>query len=156
MNMLSRRQVKRVKRKRILATIIVGFIMLGFGTGAVFALLPFVNREMPISDDWGRFFGGVVLTCVALLLLWFFSSLLFLKKSTVERVQGKAQFVRKEVDDADGEGTNVSHYVVIGDHEFGVKKGQYPAFTQGHIYAIYLESNLGLILSLEYIGPPED
>ena len=55
-----------------------------------------------------------------------------------------------------GEGTTVSYYVVIGDHEFGVKQGQYQAFIQGHIYAIYLESNFGFILSIEYIGPPED
>ena len=137
-------------------SIMVVLFTLGFGAGAVITMMPFVLQGLSIADNLGRFIGGVVLIGMAL----FFFYLIFQKDAPViKSAQGKIQFVSRESDTTDEDGTvtsSTSYFVVIGDERFTINSGQYQFFNQGHVYAIYKEvSVLSSILSIEYIGPPE-
>jgi hypothetical protein len=154
---LSPRQLARYKKAMRRGSILFFFVVLGFGAGAYFTLLPFLQGHS-VSDNLGRLIGGVVLAGLALLFLVFIFQSLFQKvKPVILSAQGEAQFVSRDSSTTDAEGNTISsttYYVVIGGHEFDVGRDKYQAFKQGHIYAIYKDAFLG-VLSVEYIGPPE-
>ena len=156
MGKLSPRQMKRYKSASKRGTVASFFIMLAFGIGAYFTLLPFLSEGLPVTGNLIRLIGGVVLAGIAL----FFLYAMFEKDNPVIRsAQGKVQFVSRESDSTDQDGTvtsSTSYYLVVGDEHFSINSGQYQFFNQGHIYAIYQEvSVLSRIISVEYIGPPE-
>lgn len=153
---LSSRQIKRFKKASLRGRIVSFLIMLAFGIGAYFTLLPFLFEGLTPSGDLVRFIGGVVLAGIAL----FFLYAMFEKdKPVIQSAQGKIQFVSRESDMTHDDGSitsSTSYYVVIGNERFSIDSGKYQFFNQGHIYAIYKElSLLSGILSIEYIGPPE-
>jgi hypothetical protein len=122
-------------------------ITLGFGAGAYFTLLPFVLQRISITDNLGRLVGGVVLTGFALLFFYF---LVTKDEVNIQKVQGKAQFVRRK-----NSRSSSSYNVVIGGQTFNIGYDKYEAFNQDHIYTIYNDVTLLGILSIEYIGLPE-
>ena len=156
MGKLSPRQIKRYKKASNRSTVISFFVMLAFGIGAYFTLLPFLFEGLALTGNLSRFIGGIVLAGFAL----FFLYALFVKdKPVIKSAQGKVQFVSRESNTTHDDGSitsSTSYYVVIGDERFSIESGQYQLFNQGHIYAIYKEvSVLSSILSIEYSGPPE-
>lgn len=153
---LSPRQLKRYQSTSIKSRVVAFLVMLAFGLGAYFTLLPFISQEISLTDNLIRLLGGIALVGLAI----FFLFTIFEKdKPTIKSAQGKVQFISREntMRHDDGSVTSsTSYYVVIGDEQFPIDSGHYQFFNQGHIYTIYKEASmLSKILSVEYHGPPE-
>jgi hypothetical protein len=153
---LSPRQLKRLKRASNRGRIVSFFVMLAFGIGAYFTLNPFLLDGLAIAGNVVRLVGGIILAGLSLFFLY---AIFERDNPVIKSAQGKVQFVSRESDTPNEDGTvtsSTSYYVVIGNERFTINSGQYQFFNQGHIYAIYKEvSVLSRILSIEYIGPPE-
>ena len=154
---LSPRQLNKFKASNTRSGIFAFIIMLGFGVGAYFTLSPFWAEKLVIADNLGRLIGGIVLTVIS---LFFLFTLFENVQPTIKSARGKVQFVVKESDTPHEDGTvttSTTHYVVIGNEYFPVDKKQYQYLKQGHIYTFYKEvSVLGRVISVEYVGPPEN
>ena len=152
---LSSQQAARFSKASKKSAVLFFLFTLGFGTGAYFALAPFILQGLSITGNIDRLIGGIVLAGLALFLFY----LVFQKdEASVESVQGKAQFVSRESSSTDSDGhvsDSTNYYVVIGDHEFDIGREKYKVFNQGHIYTIYNAKSLLGILSVEYIGSPD-
>lgn len=155
---LSPPQIARYKKSMRAGSVLFFFLMLILWATAYFTLQPFLEG-LPISGNLGRLIGGVVQIGFAILFLVFVLQALFQEiKPVFINARGKAQFVSRDHSTTDSQGSTISsttYYVVIDDHEFDVGRDKYQVFKQGHIYAIYNDAFLG-VLSVEYIGPPED
>jgi hypothetical protein len=153
---LSPRQTERVRRRARntkIRAVVFGLIA---GVIAIYLLLPFILALSVKAAGVGQLIGGLVLAGLSLLLL---SEIAEKPRTDVQSAQGKAQFLRRESTDVDGEGqpigTTTQYYVVIGEHEFTLQRADYEAFTQGHVYNIYFLTGPTEVLSIEYVGPPE-
>ena len=155
MGKLSPRQTAKYNKAMKGGNALLFVVMAGFSVGAFFALRPFILQAFSIPDNLGRFIGGMVLFVIS---LWILYSLFQKDSTVVTSAQGKAQFVSRETTDTDGDG-NMTHstlyYVVLGDEKFSVERSKYKFFQQGHNYTIYKEAFMGII-SIEYLGPPEN
>jgi len=151
---LSPGQKARFAKATRKSSIMTFIFTLGFGAGAVITLLPFFIQGLSITDNLGRFIGGIVLAGLSL----FFFYLIFQRdEPVIKSAQGKAQFVSRENDTTHEDGTvtsSTSYFVVIGDDHFSIEPEKYQYFNQEHIYTIFKETAvLSRILSIEYIGP---
>lgn len=153
---LSPRQTKRYEKTSNKSRVVAFLISLAFGIGAYFTLLPFIFQGLKLTENLGRFIGGIALTGLA---LFFFYTLFEKDKPVINNARGKVQFVSRESDITHDDGsitTSTSYYLVIGDERFNINADQYQFLNQGHIYTIYEEASmLSKILSIEYHGPSE-
>jgi|SRR5665811_510964 len=133
LNRLSPRQAQRFAKNRKRDIVVLIIFMLGFAAVAVFLLLPFIRQEQSISSNLGRFIFGVVLAILSLLI---FLVLLKREEPVVKSVQGKAQFVQKEIPGVEDRSGYTEYSVVIGEHKFAIEMDKYEAFNQGHIYTV--------------------
>ena len=153
MGKLSPGQAARFAQKKRTGIILFIVLTLAAGVGSFFVLQPFLLEGIAISDNLGRFVGGVALAGLTLLFLYFSFQT---DGPVIQKAQGKAQFISREENRTDAEGHTThetGYYVLIGDHEFSVDRDKVQAFEQGHIYTVYNENFLTGILSVEYNGP---
>ena len=136
---------------------IVGVVGLAI---AIYLALPFIQAMSLKAASLGQLIGAVVVLGISLL---FFSGLFDKPSGQVIPVEGRVQFISRDSSTTHEDGTvttDTSFYIVVGENEFVVKSGQYDAFTQGHVYRVY-KSGISLfesseILSIEYLGPPQE
>jgi hypothetical protein len=157
---LSPRQTKQLldrTRKQKLVFLVASVVGLGIG---VYLILPFVLEMSLQAANLGQLIGAAVALGLSAL---FFFGLWDKPGGDVIPVEGRVQFISRESSTTREDGgmdTHTNFYIVVGENEIGVKSSQYDAFTQGHMYRVYRsgisEFESSEILSIEYLGPPQE